>query len=75
MNSNCKQINPIPIGWTLPLFSLITTVGQASLEAHFLSASKQSHRVPTCSHLSAKQRKKKNDQNRNGLKTNEFYKT
>lgn len=59
MSSNCKQINPIPIGCYLPLFPLVTTVGQASLEAHFLSTCKKSHGVPASFHLSIKQPKKK----------------
>lgn len=58
MSSNCKQINPIPIGCYLPLFPLVTTVGQASLKAHFLSACKKSHGVPASFHLSIKQPKK-----------------
>lgn len=58
MSSNCKQINHVPIGCYLPLFPLVTTVRQASLKAHFLSACKKSHGVPASFHLSIKQPKK-----------------
>lgn len=58
MSSNCKQINHVLIGCYLPLFPLVTTVGQASLKAHFLSACKKSHGVPASFHLSIKQPKK-----------------
>lgn len=63
MSSNCKQINLVPIGCNLPLFPLVTTVGQASLKAHFLSACKKSHGVPASFQLSIKQPKKENFKN------------